>query len=265
MQEIIKYIQGIIEYIATNHNIVVMMYVVTIIGIIMTYFSLQRKSISYSVERATGLKDTLKKYDKLYVFFRGNRIDSLSVAKMTIWNSGNITINRDDISEIEPLLISSLEENTILGFDILYQSKTANNFVVKLHDGKISVGFDYIDKNEGVILKVYFSGTEYNWITASGSLKGIKEIKINQGIFNYPKVIWFDFICLIVGLLGFFLMLLFQYLLPGHTIFLQLMLLFFELFLFAGAIFILMRWFNIYSLLTFVPYTLKKVGRNWGG
>lgn len=164
-----------------NYYLLATASLVTIISLILSVFfylkSHKSKSLSYEITSINVLRVNANTYNNLTVYFADSQIENFTVSKITIWNSGNITINGSDIAHGDPLRITRVEDVTILDAGTLYKSKKANQFDIELREDLIYVKFDYIDQNEGIVLRVYHTGTSSKSLELLGSIKGIKQIK----------------------------------------------------------------------------------------
>lgn len=165
-----------------------------IVSIFLYFKSKKIKALSYDITSINVLKGTTDKFRKLKVNFSGNEICNFTVSKISIWNSGNITINGQDISEADPLRIVGSDEIAILDAEIIYESKMANKVEFTIQDGVIYSTFDYIDQDEGAILKIYHNGTTSKDLTLLGSIKGIKQINGTGNLLRSSMLKSFDLI-----------------------------------------------------------------------
>lgn len=67
----------------------------------------------------------------------------------------------------------------ILNCNILAQTKAANDFSVEIADNRkvIVVNFDYLDYNDGVVLRVRHTGENGQDLVMKGSVKAVKAIQ----------------------------------------------------------------------------------------
>lgn len=149
---------------------------------------------------------------KLKVLYSDKIIQNLVVTKFTIWNSGNETINREDIVKDKPLQITcSSVKSIILDFKIIAQIEETNNINISVQENNnLSLDFDYIDKNEGCILQILHTGSPDD-IEFNGKVKGCEKIQnLNLGMnstFHLP-LSWsqnciMSVVCIIGYLAGF--------------------------------------------------------------
>jgi hypothetical protein len=94
------------------------------------------------------------------VTYAGQQIDDLCVSKFTIWNSGNKTLNRDDMVTSKELTISATDESRILDAELIACSEETNKFSVQIIDKHTAkVLFDYVDKREGAVVQILHTVT----------------------------------------------------------------------------------------------------------
>jgi hypothetical protein len=104
----------------------------------------------------------------------GQPIRNLTVTKVSFWNGGRQTINASDVVKADPVRIT-LTEGHILEAPVLFFKNKANQFAAELSaDGKtIAITFDYMDKDEGVILQILHTGKSSANISVVGKIKGV--------------------------------------------------------------------------------------------
>ena len=93
------------------------------------------------------------------VNYKEEKVENFTVSKILFYNRGRETINKQDITTISPLRVSSGNYH-ILDASILQVNKTSNNFKINLDREKENVylDFDYLDKNQGAVIQVVHTG-----------------------------------------------------------------------------------------------------------
>lgn len=122
--------------------------------------------------------------EKLKFFYDDKKIDNLTATKIAFWNRGNETIDENDIAPKDPVKLSVNEKYKILDARILYQTKDANNFkiIINTNDREIIITFDFLTKNQGVIIQLLHTGFRNDDIKLSGTIKGVNAFK--EGYLN---------------------------------------------------------------------------------
>ena len=109
---------------------------------------------------------------------------SIAVTEYKIFNNGLQTIHANDIAKeskednFHLKIISENEQVTFLKAEITEYTKKENAFeLVEFNNNIIKLKFDYLDKNQGIILKIAHTGY-YKDIKIRGTIKGgvIKDI-----------------------------------------------------------------------------------------
>lgn len=173
----------------------------------------ERKQLSFYKTSQPIIRDQRREFDKLSVLYDGQSVDSVCVSTVTIWNSGNRTINDSDIVESKELSISLLDDNRILSADIIAISEDTNSFKINIIDNNcVKITFDYVDKKDGVVVQIIHTGQSES-VDINCKIKGgysMKEV-VNDSI---PKTIakvmdteWFlklSSIITTIGIVGFF-------------------------------------------------------------
>lgn len=155
---------------------------IALLGIILTvYFAVRaRKSKKpiYAIRTINLVKDKLGKIDRVEMLFDGKRIDNLSISKFALWNEGKDTIRAADVATLNPLKIIISDDYQILDCKITAESDRANGFTAKVgENGKyISLGFEYFDNKEGIVMEISHTGPNSTCLTLTGSLCGVQKL-----------------------------------------------------------------------------------------
>ena len=141
------------------------------------YYNKERKEITYHRITNTIIIKKKSRFEKLDIKYDGNPIADFAVSRILLWNSGNRTIMFDDMVPTKELSIEMKEGESILDYEILFSSEKTNKFSIeKINDNRIIVKFDYIDKNDGVVVQILHTGTQED-IIISCKIKGGMSIR----------------------------------------------------------------------------------------
>lgn len=124
----------------------------------------------------------LTKLKNLEISFAKVPINSLSLSKLAFWNAGKESIRKSDIAAANPILLKVNDDVTIYDFEISYQTPSNNFRAIRIDEHTIQIDFDFIDYNDGVVLKVFHNGFSGNQMKVQGRIIGAKQI--SQGIKN---------------------------------------------------------------------------------
>ena len=155
--------------------------IVGVIGIVLAVvFYLkgkEKKEFSYCLRSRTLIRKKKAKFEKLSIDYGGKKIDDLCVSNLTIWNSGNKTLNASDMVTSKELTITALEDGKILDVEILKCSEETNKFSLQLFDEHtVKILFDYVDKMEGVVIQIIHTGTNDS-IEIDCKIKGGRHVR----------------------------------------------------------------------------------------
>ncbi len=110
----------------------------------------------------------------IQVAFQGKQVHRLTVTHIAFWNNGEATIDKEDISHKTPLSLTAKDGCTILLAEIIASNKPANNFTLETRGGTKILSFDYVDYKDGVIIKVYHTGSNINDVDLTGTIRGAR-------------------------------------------------------------------------------------------
>jgi len=121
----------------------------------------------------------------LNIVYKGTNLDNLIITRIAFWNVGNSLIEREHLSEKDPLALYFSGDTKIVGAKIVYQSKKSNNFELGSADMigenpnlfKINIYFDYIEQDEGVVILLAHEAATNRHVWIQGSIKGAKSVQ----------------------------------------------------------------------------------------
>lgn len=152
-----------------------------VIGVVVSYYfyrkSLRTKEPVYSIKSNNLISGTVSTLENLNISYKDYKVQNLTVSKILLYNQGAETITRQDIETKNRLTISS-ETCTFLDVSILQANNYSNNVEVTLNplSGHIVVDFDYLDKNQGVVIQVIHDGLSSRNIEIRGDIRGVGKL-----------------------------------------------------------------------------------------
>lgn len=156
---------------------------VAILGIVLSiYFYLKSnksKLPNYAIMNENIINDLSSKVNQLNIYYKDKKINNFSVCKFAFWNAGSQTINGIDIAKADPIAVNLKQGREFLGEPLIIFPKTSpNQFSVNIDrtNNLLIINFDYIDKDEGVIVMFYHTGFDDNDVSVTGIIKGFGKI-----------------------------------------------------------------------------------------
>ena len=174
-------------------------------AIITQHINKEKKEFSYIQKSNTLLHKKKGKFDKLSVSYNGQEIEDLCVSRFTIWNSGNKTLNENDMVASKELTVTALGDNKILDVELIAYSEETNNFFTQIIDEHtVKIFFEYADKKDGVVIQIIHTGTDES-LKIECKIKGGNPIKnfVNETVPNtirkYVRQDLFDKITVVIS------------------------------------------------------------------
>ncbi len=145
--------------------------IIGIIGIISAAKGRTKKEISYKLSSCRLFNKFEKSIEPLKILYNDNLVKDLSRTNIAFWNSGNATINREDI--VSDCIIRGTDTCKILGADIFASIEEANDFKVDLDivGNTATFDFKYVDRNQGIIIQIIHTGNSEQ-LKMEGKIKG---------------------------------------------------------------------------------------------
>ncbi|AZF24519.1 MULTISPECIES: hypothetical protein [unclassified Pseudomonas] len=127
---------------------------------------------------------------QIVVQYNGISIPRLTKSILIFWNSGENTVNGEDIVAKDPLRFQVGDDGQILSAAILKSSRAVNDFsILKTPDigaNEITFSFNFLDKDDGVVVEILHTSTDRK-PRVKGTLKGLPQGFRNLGQFIRPK------------------------------------------------------------------------------
>lgn len=159
---------------------------IAILGIVLAilfYIKSRRYKLPlYVIVSRNVIKNQTPLIPGLSVHFKGQEQNLVTVSHVWFWNQGNETINASDIVGAKPLAIHIAEGVDLLDVQIVKVVDNANGckmgLPVKQNDGSvlIPIQFDYLDKEDGLVVQIVHNGDAAHKMKVSGKIKGVEII-----------------------------------------------------------------------------------------
>jgi hypothetical protein len=106
--------------------------------------------------------------------YNGKRIPNLYKALLFFWNRGSKTLNSADIASLDPITFHFEEKGAkVLEVRAVKATREVLKASATQNDNDITLSFDFLDRDDGVVLEVYYAG-EDSYISCSGTIKGAR-------------------------------------------------------------------------------------------
>lgn len=151
----------------------------TLIGIIglafalFTYVKTRRAPrLAYYLDGTSIIGGSSAEFPKeVEVLFGGAKVERVTSTTLTLWNSGNTTIEGKAVVESDPLRVEA--KSDILKVDVLVTSRDVNGIVVsELSKREAELRFDFLDAGDGATLQILHSGGPAE-IGLCGTIRGM--------------------------------------------------------------------------------------------
>lgn len=166
------------------------LYIITFITTIIIYVKSRTiKQSVYTLISYTIINQKICEFlPNFQISYRKSKVNNLIVCLIAFWNNGNKTIDKTDIPDGDPLRINIPDDVKVLEKSIIISNNQANRFSIDDDYNKsIKIDFDYLDPNEGAMIKLIHNGSTSKDIFVKGKIKGASEpnyIDLNEGNLN---------------------------------------------------------------------------------
>lgn len=158
----------------------------TVLGMIglVTGYIFYRKSVRIkepiiAIRNNNLFQNFSSKLKGLEISFNSHTVESLTVTKAVFWNNGSETINKSDIVNEEPLRFDVRQGLKILDVQIIATNNPTNKFSCRISpdQSRATFEFEYIDKDDGVVIQLIHTGIDISDISLYGKIKGVPHIQ----------------------------------------------------------------------------------------
>ena len=92
---------------------------------------------------------------EIEIRYRGALLDRLTKTDLVLWNAGRLLLRGQDVVAEDPVRFCFEGQGTILSASIAKTTRTTNAIQLAQTDDKtITIGFDYLDPGDGVVIEV---------------------------------------------------------------------------------------------------------------
>lgn len=167
------------------------------LSLAVTFFVLARrarlKGPSWAIRSNNLVRGFGSRLPELEILFRKNKVSTLTVSRIAIWNRGAATIDRNDIATADPLRISPTGSARLLDAKLVQVSGDSSQFEAVLNeDGTAAhLRFDFLDRHHGAVVQVIHTGASGADLSVIGTIKGAGaplERKIRPAYFTMPLI-----------------------------------------------------------------------------
>lgn len=161
--------------------------IVSAIAAVVFYRRSERiKQLAFQHESFTVVGDPNASFpSEVGISFSGKSVPRVTLERMFIWNSGNVTISQKDMTS-SPLCFCLLNNAVFLKSTIIKQTRTVSCAAITHGEDnqKINLTFEYFDPNDSIVIEFLHSGE-------SKDIKFVGEVKeMREGIKNFGKARW---------------------------------------------------------------------------
>jgi len=149
------------------------------------FYFVERKEIEprYAVSNIELIAEQTFDAPELKLFWDGQEIQEVQSIKIAIWNSGKQYISEENISDNKPIMVNIPSGIQILYAEFIETSRPTLQFSTKFLPSEIDrqtiritiVGDDAIEKDDGGVIKILFTGTPQDDFAVTGRIFGSKE------------------------------------------------------------------------------------------
>lgn len=173
--------------------------IASIIITIITYSRSKKKKKAAQIKRNFALiSKTISAIPGLEITMGEEQINNLTLTYLAIWNNGSDILNYEDFAHSDPLKITVKDPYKIFMFEVDFIKDKCNNLLVKSSEDRraILISFEYLNKYDGFVLKIYHNGLKEEDVEVHGTIKGFG--KIPNGKIEDNKIV-FKFWDILIG------------------------------------------------------------------
>lgn len=144
----------------------------------------------YSVNVINSIASQTLDEPDFKIFWKEEEIKNLNSVEVAIWNNGKQFLDKDNISDSDPIKIIIPDGVKVLKVDIVKTSRPELSFNCTYFPSKDNiknviidiVGDEALEKSDGLMIKIYFTGSSEEEFIVTGRIFGSKQ--------GFTKVHW---------------------------------------------------------------------------
>jgi hypothetical protein len=158
-------------------------------GVLVTWLffrlGLRDRSPRYIVAGDNLLKQKLPKL-RVHYHGYGEDLEDVTVSYLCFWNDGGGTINNLDVQKADPVAIRVPEGIRIVDAIVLKKSREAIGLgcIVSQDKTRALLTFDFLDKNDGILVCLIHTGTELTAVSLTGTIRGTGPRGIRRSVYG---------------------------------------------------------------------------------
>jgi len=142
-----------------------------------------KKQPYWAISNTNLIQKTASPLQDLDIKYKGHEVETLSVARVMLWNAGRQAIDGEDISVKNPLKIRSLNDVNILDVQLVgsnHEEAMLRAGVMNDHADSAAIMFDYLNHGWGGVFQVIHTGSQATDIVLDGSIKDVDSIELRN-------------------------------------------------------------------------------------
>ena len=151
------------------------------VAILMFMLSREVKQPVFAVSPPELIAQSIHEGEKLKILWENKEVMNVASVKIALWNNGSRFIDKNDISNMNPIRITSIEKVNILAVEVLKTSRPTLQFDTNIERDANGIesltikikGDEALEKYDGAIFHVLFSGSLENTWKVIGRIKGV--------------------------------------------------------------------------------------------
>lgn len=182
-------ILSVLYNIISNPVVVFLGIVISIIQIIISLRSEAKKQLCYAVKNNNVINESANKINNLKVIYNNKLISTLSISDILFYSKSGKLINYNEIRTLTPLSIK-VEDGEILRSTVEFCKKKENDIEIDNQGDIATITFDYLNKYDGAIFRIYHTGLDSDDVKLTGELKDTKIIRKMAPAFIGPRLLF---------------------------------------------------------------------------
>ncbi|MBC7367263.1 MAG: hypothetical protein H7343_10720 [Undibacterium sp.] len=158
------------------------------LSLILYFRSIKERRPFYCVTGTRLISAESTNLADLQILFRGQQVRNITVTNILFWNEGAETIRAGDVAESDSLRIETAPDTKLLDCRIVYVTTPQNQFLLQESASKeIFVRFEFIDRNQGVVIQIVHDGARSGRVRLNGTVYGFGKIQRRQVLPAIPS------------------------------------------------------------------------------
>ncbi len=164
-------------------------FLLNLVGVILAVYFYRRghqfNRLSSAVRNFSLIREYTTTIPNVQILYDGKPVRTLTVSRLSLWNSGTNVIHASDVASADPIRIETDDNSNLLHAEMIATTNPANQLTlgeIISAPQSIPISFDFLNPKDGAAWNITHTG---RLLKVRGQIKGARGL--NQNIGDFPR------------------------------------------------------------------------------